>query len=178
MKCEKCYLNSLTRIFEKRKQLFEKFDQIFEKREQLFEMWDRLFKMRKAFNEGKKQSHISNNQSHISNNQSQISNNQSHISKWPAIAFLNFVTNFVFLCKCLDESAIGDLEMWDLLFELWDLMTSKTRTLLNFIKNPIFMPKFLPGDVKIASRRRQTQIYEEPRSWDPCVSACMIQGVS
>ena len=38
------------------------------------------------------------------------------------------------------------------------------------------MSKWLLGDFKLAkmsSRRCQTQYYEEPRSWDPRVSACM-----
>ena len=56
---------------------------------------------------------------------------------------------------------------WSPLLSGW----RQTRTLLNFIT--VFMPHFLPGDVKIASRHHQTQIYEKPRSWDPCVSACM-----
>ena len=50
--------------------------------------------------------------------------------------------------------------------------TSKIRTLLNFIKNTVFKPQFWSGDFKIAFR----QIYKEPRSWDPCVSACMFGG--
>ena len=54
---------------------------------------------------------------------------------------------------------------------------SRTRTPKNFTKNTIFMPQFWPGDVKMASRRCQTQYYEEPRSWDPRVSACMAGQV-
>ena len=42
------------------------------------------------------------------------------------------------------------------------------------------MSKWLLGDVKLAemaSGRCQTQNYEEPRSWDPRVSACLVRSM-